>query len=188
MARTVVTTSFTGNIFLIGPMGVGKTTIGRALAQQLDKAFFDSDKEIEQRTGANIPLIFEVEGETGFRQREKDMIDELTQKTGIVLATGGGVVLNEQNRKWLRERGWVIYLRAPLEQLLKRTAKNRNRPLLQTENPRQKLVAILEQRNPLYESAADTIIETSGRSVVRVVKDIVRRLPESPLISDTSVS
>ena len=181
MARAIVDTSFSGNIFLIGPMGVGKTTIGRALALQLENEFLDSDREIEQRTGASIPLIFELEGESGFRRREYEIIDELTQNQSIVLATGGGVVLNEQNRKWLRERGWVVYLRAPLEQLLKRTAKNRNRPLLQTEDPRQKLMDILQQRNPLYESVADMIVETSGRSVARVVKDIIQRLPESPL-------
>lgn len=172
---------FSGNIFLIGPMGVGKSTIGRHLAAHLKLIFRDSDREIEERTGAAIPLIFELEGEAGFRRREVDIINELTQQQNLVLATGGGVVLNPQNRDWLRERGWVVYLRAPLEQLLKRTARSRNRPLLQTEDPRTRLAAILRERNPLYENVADMIVETSGRSVQRVVKDVLHRLP-APLL------
>jgi shikimate kinase len=180
-ARSVMSIEFNGNIFLVGPMGVGKSTIGRNLAMHLKQTFRDSDREIEERTGASIPLIFELEGESGFRRRELELIDELTQEQGIVLATGGGVVINSQNRDWLRERGWVVYLRAPLEQLLKRTARSRNRPLLHTDDPRARLSAILQTRTPLYESVADMIVETSGRSVQRVVKDILQRLPTSAL-------
>ncbi|MEJ2567017.1 MAG: shikimate kinase [Gammaproteobacteria bacterium] len=124
------------NIFLVGLMGAGKSTIGRHLAKSLGMEFVDSDHELERRTGASIPLIFDVEGEAGFRQREKKLIDELTQRNRIVLATGGGVVLDPDNRAWLRERGRVIYLYATVEQLLTRTAKDRNRPLLQTADPR----------------------------------------------------
>ena len=124
------------NIILVGLMGSGKSTIGRHLAKSLELEFVDSDHEIERRTGANIPLIFDVEGEAGFRQREKKVIDELTQRRGVVLATGGGAVLDPENRARLRERGKVIYLYATAEQLLSRTAKDRNRPLLQTADPR----------------------------------------------------
>lgn len=172
---------FSANIFLVGPMGVGKTTIGRHLASHLGRTFIDSDREIEERTGADIPLIFELEGEAGFRRREHDIVAELTQGEAIVLATGGGVVLDSRNRDFLRERGWVVYLHAPLEQLIKRTSRNRNRPLLQTENPRARLAQILEQRGPLYESVADFVLETGNRSIQSVVKEIAGHLPQSPL-------
>lgn len=157
------------NIFLIGPMGAGKTTIGRQLAKSLGLDFMDSDHEIESRTGASIPLIFEVEGEAGFRRREREMIDELTQRSRIVLATGGGAVLDPANRAHLSARGQVVYLRASLEHLLKRTAKDRNRPLLRTDDPRarpeQILARILEQRDPLYSEIADLVVETDRCSV-----------------------
>ena len=126
-------------IILVGPMGAGKSTIGRQLSNALKKDFKDSDHEIVARTGASIPLIFEIEGEEGFRKREAAMIDELTQLDGIVLATGGGAVLRGENRRALKERGVVIYLYASIDQLFERTSRDRNRPLLQTENPRQKL-------------------------------------------------
>ena len=129
-------------------MGAGKSTIGRHLAKSLGLEFVDSDHEIERRTGASIPLIFDVEGEAGFRQREKKIIDELSRRDGIVLATGGGVVLDPDNRAWLRERGQVVYLYATVEQLLTRTAKDRNRPLLQTADPRARLQELLEVRDP----------------------------------------
>jgi len=153
------------NIFLIGPMGAGKTTIGRHLAKSLGLDFVDSDHEIESRTGASIPLIFEVEGEAGFRRREREMIDELTQRSGIVLATGGGAVLDAANRAHLAARGQVVYLRASLEHLLKRTAKDHNRPLLQTDDPRARLQQILERRDPLYREIADLVVETDRCSV-----------------------
>ena len=153
------------NIFLIGPMGAGKTTIGRQLAKLLGLNFVDSDHEIEVHTGASIPLIFEVEGEAGFRRREREMIDELTQRSSIVLATGGGAVLDIATRARLDARGQVVYLCASLEHLLKRTAKDRNRPLLQTNDPRARLQQILEQRDPLYREIADLVVDTDRCSV-----------------------
>jgi shikimate kinase len=161
------------NIFFVGPMGAGKTTIGRQLARSLGRPFFDSDREIESRTGADIPLIFELEGEAGFRTRERAMIDELTAKNGIVLATGGGAVLDPDNRRHLSQRGFVIYLCAPVEQLVNRTAKDKNRPLLQTADPQQRLRDILAQRDPLYREVADHVMITDGRPVRSVVKSLL---------------
>ncbi|HKK04638.1 MAG TPA: shikimate kinase AroK [Gammaproteobacteria bacterium] len=168
------------NIFLVGPMGAGKTTIGRQLAEALGYQFVDSDHEIEQRTGANIPLIFDVEGEAGFRRREAAVIDELTQRTGLVLATGGGAVLDPANRTHLKTRGKVIYLAASVAKLLERTARDRNRPLLQTADPRAKLEALMAERDPLYRDVADLVVNTDRGSVRRVVKDILARLQRSP--------
>lgn len=164
------------NIFLIGPMGVGKTTIGRQLATRLGLEFLDSDHEIEDRTGADIPWIFDVEGEAGFRHREREMIDELSARRGVVLATGGGAVLDPLNRSRLRDRGTVIYLQAPLDSLLERTARDRKRPLLQTEDPRRKLAQILAEREPLYREAADFVVSTDHRPVRRVIGEIVECL------------
>jgi len=164
------------NLFLVGPMGVGKTTIGRQLANALMREFKDSDREIEERTGAAVPLIFELEGEAGFRKREAEIINELTNLQQIVLATGGGVVLNVDNRRLLRERGTVIYLQASADQLVKRTSRSKNRPLLQTENPRAKIEQLLSERSPLYESVADLTVETGRRSVKSVLKEILKRL------------
>jgi len=164
------------NIFLIGPMGAGKSTIGRHLAELLNKDFRDSDSEIEKRTGAGIPLIFEIEGETGFRTRESSIIDDLTRLSNMVLATGGGAVLSPDNRKILRERGIVVYLHAPLETLLQRTHRDRHRPLLQTDDRRRTLEDILKAREPVYRQAADVVIETSHRSPVSVAREIARKL------------
>ena len=161
------------NLFLVGPMGAGKTTIGRQLARQLGRAFYDSDKEIEERTGATIPLIFEMEKEEGFRKREKAIIDELTQYQNIILATGGGAVLDPDNRKHLANRGHVIYLVAPLDFLLQRTSRDNSRPLLQTDNPQRKLQEIMEIRDPLYREIADTVIETDSCPVKQVVAKIL---------------
>ena len=161
------------NLFLVGLMGAGKTTIGRQLAKRLKLPFIDSDHEIESRTGANIPWIFDIEGEKGFRKRERDVIDELTQREGIVLATGGGAVLDKRNRAHLSERGVVIYLYTSIEQLVKRTAKDRNRPLLQTGNPRNRLEELLTERDPLYREIADIVIETDNRNVLATVKAIL---------------
>ncbi|MBD3671582.1 MAG: shikimate kinase AroK [Gammaproteobacteria bacterium] len=163
-------------IFLVGLMGAGKTTIGKQLAKSLGKDFVDSDREIESHTGASIPLIFELEGEEGFRKRERQMIDQLSQRHNSVLATGGGAVLNEENRKWLGERGVVIYLHATVEQLLERTRMDRNRPLLQTEDPEAKLRELLAQRDPLYREVADIVIDTGNNSVRQVVQDLVAQL------------
>lgn len=164
------------NIFLVGPMGAGKSTIGRKLAAALDKPFWDSDQEIEQRTGVDIPTIFEFEQEAGFRERERVVIDELTRKHGIVLATGGGAVLNETNRNNLKTRGLVIYLRASLEQLIQRTRRDRKRPLLQTEDPAEKLRNLMHEREPLYEEVADIVINTDRANVRSVAQRILKRL------------
>lgn len=164
------------NVFLVGPMGAGKTTIGRQLAKRMGWEFVDSDHEIERRTGATIPLIFEIEGEAGFRKREQVVIDELTQRRSIVLATGGGAVLDPDNRRHLAARGMVVYLRASLDTLFERTARDKNRPLLQTEDPRGRLAAILEQRDPLYREVADVIIDTDKQGAREVVRDLVRRI------------
>ena len=166
----------TGNIFLVGPMGAGKSTIGRKLAQTLGMDFHDSDREIEQRTGASIPLIFELEGEAGFRTREKAMIDQLTAQENVVVATGGGAALDPDNRAHLKERGRVIYLFASVEQQLRRTARDQNRPLLRTENPRQRLQELMDQRDPLYREIASTVVNTNGRSVNTVVQEILTSL------------
>lgn len=166
------------NLFLVGPMGAGKTTIGRQLANVLRKEFKDSDHEIVRRTGASIPLIFDIEGEEGFRRRESEVIDALTQERNLVLATGGGAVLLEENRSHLRERGTVIYLYASLDQLLKRTAHDRNRPLLQTADPRGRLEELMRVRDPLYREVAHMILYTDERSVRSVVKEITIRLEE----------
>ncbi len=165
-----------GSLFLTGPMGAGKSTIGRQLAKQLGMPFYDSDHEIESRTGVDIPLIFELEGEAGFRRREAAIIDELTALPNIVLATGGGAILDPQNREHLKSRGRVIYLHATVNQQLRRTRKDRNRPLLQTENPKAKLEELLEIRDPLYRETAGLIIETDGMRVRDVVKKIMQRL------------
>jgi shikimate kinase len=164
------------NIFLVGLMGAGKSTIGRHLAKSLGMEFVDSDHELERRTGASIPLIFDVEGEAGFRQREKKLIDELTQRNRIVLATGGGVVLDPDNRAWLRARGRVIYLYATVEQLLTRTAKDRNRPLLQTADPRARLQELLQARDPLYREVADVVVDTGGRSARGAEREILAKI------------
>lgn len=165
-----------GNVFLIGPMGAGKTTIGRHLATLLHKRFVDVDQEIEKRTGVSIPVIFEIEGEDGFRRRESAVIDELTRDTDIVLATGGGAVLLEENRKVLKERGIVAYLQADIETLVERTRRDRNRPLLQTDNPRGKIEELLQQREPIYREIADVIINTGQRAPSSVARDVAVRL------------
>jgi shikimate kinase len=163
----------TRNIILVGPMGAGKTTIGKQLAQQLGREFYDSDRVIEEHTGANIPLIFELEGETGFRKREKNILAELVQKNDIVLATGGGVVLDPENRELLSKNGFIIYLNAPLSQLINRTSKDKNRPLLHTDDPQKKLEEILAIRDPLYRDVADEIVKTDVSPVRNVVKKIM---------------
>jgi shikimate kinase/3-dehydroquinate synthase len=166
----------TNNIFLVGLMGSGKTTIGRSLAKKLNLRFIDADQEIEIRTGASIPLIFEIEGEASFRQREADVIRDLTAQQGIVLATGGGAVLNETSRQLLRERGTVIYLRASVASILQRTSHDKNRPLLQTADPRAKIEALSRERAPLYQEVAHITIETGRPNVHSVVHTILSQL------------
>ena len=160
------------NIYLVGPMGAGKSTIGRVLAAELHLDFRDSDKVIEERTGADIPWIFDMEGEEGFRDRESAVLNELSTDSEIVIATGGGIILRAQNREIMRTSGYVCYLTASIEQLVERTARDKKRPLLQVENPRQKIVELLALRDPLYREAADFIINTDRRSPKLVAQEI----------------
>lgn len=166
------------NIFLIGPMGVGKSTIGRLLSMQLDMPFFDSDREIEFVTGADIPWIFDVEGEQGFRIREARMIDTLSKRRGIILATGGGAILAPESRTHLHSRGIVVYLRASVAQQLERTGKDKSRPLLQTDNPLAKIKELIKIREPLYRDTAHVIVDTSRRSPRSVSTEILRQIEE----------
>lgn len=166
------------NIFLIGPMGAGKTTIGRQLAALLKKRFIDADHEIEQRTGVSIPTIFDIEGEAGFRQREAAVIDDLSRGHDIILATGGGAVLREENRIALASRGTVVYLQADLNTLVDRTRRDRNRPLLQTDDPRGKIEQLLRSREPIYQELADIIVDTGQRAPANVARDIVVRFKQ----------
>lgn len=165
------------NIVLVGPMGAGKSTIGRLLATELGLPFFDSDREIEGRTGANIPWIFDVEGEEGFRRRETDTIIELLQDEGpIVLATGGGAIMRPENRQVISQRSTVIYLHTTIDQQLQRTAKDKNRPLLQNDNPRAVLENLFAVRDPLYRETADLIIKTDRQAPKSVVRVIIKKL------------
>ena len=157
-------------------MGSGKTAVGRQLARALNLEFHDSDVEIEQRTGVDIPYIFDKEGEAGFRQREREVIDVLTQLDNVVIATGGGAVLLPENREHLSSRGCVVYLRTSVDQQLERTRNTRNRPLLNTEDPKQRLMDLMTARTPLYESTATVTVDTDGRRVASVVDDIVEKL------------
>jgi shikimate kinase len=164
------------NIFLIGPMGAGKSTVGRQLAEALSYTFKDSDQEIQRRTGVDIPTIFEFEGEDGFRNRERQMIEDLVAEERLVLATGGGAVLDPENRQNLTARGVVIYLHCTPEQQYSRTSRDRNRPLLQTEDPLARLRELMEERDPLYRQVADLVVSTEKRGTASVVKEIRRRL------------
>ena len=164
-------------IFLIGPMGAGKTTIGSQLARTLKLDFIDCDQELEHRTGASVALIFDIEGEAGFRERETRLIDELTQRDGIVLATGGGAVLAIDNRRWLNERGFVVHLKSPVGKLVERTRFDVNRPLLRTADPAATLRAIVEKREPLYQEIAHLTLDTGKLSVRQVIKKITGNLP-----------
>ena len=160
------------NIFLVGLMGAGKTTVGRLLARHYDCRFVDSDHEIEARTGVKIPVIFEIEGEAGFRKREEAMIAELTAQSGIVLATGGGAVLSAANRETLGRNGLVIYLRGTPEHLYERTRHDRNRPLLQTGNPLEKLRELYRLRDPLYREVADLVVDTGRQGVAGMTRTL----------------
>lgn len=165
-----------GRIFLIGPMGAGKTAVGRKLAQLLDYEFADSDQFVECRTGVEVSFIFEKEGEAGFRRREAEALELLTRRDNLVLATGGGAVLDERNRTLLAERGLVVYLHTSVDQQYRRTRANQNRPLLQLDDPRRRLEELLEQRGPLYEQIADLRICTDRRYVKSVAREIFRHV------------
>ena len=173
-----------GNIFLVGMMGAGKTTVGRLLASFLEKKFYDSDREIQKRTGVSIPLIFEIEGEAGFRKRETEMLSELLKTGNIVLATGGGAVLSAENREMLKRSGTVIYLRATIDDLWRRTRHDKNRPLLQTQDPRTKLTELYAQRDPLYRETAHIIVESGKRSARHLAQLLAQQLACSGLRMD----
>ena len=160
------------NIYLVGPMGAGKSTIGRVLAAELHLSFRDSDKVIEDRTGADIPWIFDMEGEEGFRDRESAVLEELSKGQDVVIATGGGIILRPQNRNAMKSSGYVCYLTASIEQLVERTARDKKRPLLQVENPRQKIIDLVALRDPLYRETADFVINTDRRSPKLVAQEI----------------
>jgi shikimate kinase len=168
----------TGNIFLVGLMGAGKTTVGRLLARRLRLRFFDSDQEIERRCGVKIPVIFEIEGEAGFRGREQQAIAELTALEGIVLATGGGTVLAEDNRCRLAAGGTVVYLNARPEDLYERVRHDRNRPLLATADPLARLRQLHSERDPLYRTVSDLVIDTGAQSVQFLARELLDKLEE----------
>lgn len=168
--------SIAGSVFLVGMMGAGKTSVGRLLAQRLNKRFVDADHEIEVRCGVTIPVIFEIEGEAGFRQRERAIIDELTTLPDIVLATGGGAVLAEDSRQHLRNRGLVVYLKAPAHEIWQRTRRDRNRPLLATDDPHRRIVELLTARDPLYAEVAHLTVESTHDSLKSMVNRLVERI------------
>jgi shikimate kinase len=165
-----------GNLILVGPMGSGKSAVGRMLAERLGLALVDSDAEIEARTGVDIPYIFEREGEAGFRVREAEVLDDVTRREAVLVATGGGAVLDARTRERLRSRGCVVYLRTSVDQQLARTRRNSQRPLLMNPDPRGTLERLMLQRAPLYEEVADVTVDTDGRKVGALVDEILRRL------------
>jgi len=164
------------NLFLIGPMGAGKSAVGRHLARLLHMDFVDSDDEVEARTGVDIAFIFEKEGEEGFRKREVKVIDELSQREGVVLATGGGVVMDDGSRSKLGARGYVVYLQTSVDQQLQRTQRGRERPMLANGDREKVLSDLMEARDPLYREIADLVVDTDGRRVQKVAKEIFDEL------------
>jgi shikimate kinase len=166
------------NIFLIGPMGSGKTTIGKQVAKLLGLEFHDCDLELERQTGASINLIFDIEGEAGFREREHRMLDELTGKRGVLVATGGGVVGFDENRRLLRTRGFVVYLKTSVEQQLKRLSQDKSRPLLQARDRSQRLRALAAVRNPLYEATADLVFSSRRSSIYASARALAAAIRE----------
>lgn len=165
-------------IFLIGPMGSGKTTVGRRLARRLDMAFVDLDLELQARCGVEVAVIFDIEGETGFRERESALLDELSRRDGLVLATGGGSVLSEDNRRMLTERGLVVYLQTSVDQQLRRLERDKQRPLLQAPDRRRRLTELAELRNPIYESCADLIIRSANIAPAAMADNVAQRIRE----------
>ena len=170
-----------GNLFLVGLMGAGKTTLGRQLARRLDKRFIDADHELEARLGVSIPTIFEIEGEDGFRDREESIIDELTQLSGVVLATGGGAVLRPASRARLRENGTVLYLHAEPETLWQRLRNSRHRPMLHAADPRNRLVELYRFRDPLYREVASHVVESDREAVIRFVRWLDGEPADAPI-------
>lgn len=164
------------NIFIIGPMGSGKTTIGRQLARKLDRDFYDSDHEIEKKTGVDISLIFEIEGEEGFRQRESRMLAELALNEASVIATGGGSILREENRKCLRDNGLVLYLKSSVEMLFERTRKDKKRPLLNTEDKMRTIRELMQAREHLYEELADIVISTDNQPIKQIIEQVLEQI------------
>lgn len=167
------------NIILIGPMGSGKSTIGNIIARRLHREFEDSDHFIEERTGVDIARIFDVEGEQGFRDRESNALKELLEANGRVIATGGGSILREENRQLLKQKGFIIFLDTSVNQQMHRLRRDKKRPLLQTDNPRERLEALLAERRPIYLDLADLAVKTDKRVARRLATDIIDRLPES---------
>lgn len=174
------------NLILVGLMGAGKTSVGKVLARRLRRSFVDSDAEIEKTTGVRIPVIFEIEGEAGFRTRESRVVQELCSRRDIVLATGGGAVLSPENRQCLRDNGLVIYLCATPEALWRRTSRDRNRPLLQTTDPLQKLRDLHALRDPLYRAIAHLVVDTGSQSVGTLASHILRILGQTAKIKGSS--
>ena len=187
LAPTSSPCSSHSNIILVGLMGSGKTSVGKVLARLLGKEFVDSDHEIERVTGVRVPVIFEIEGEAGFRARERKMIAEIVARENILLATGGGAILARENRELLHTHGTVIYLRAPVKSLLKRTQRDRNRPLLRVPDPAAKLTELYELRDPLYREVAQLIFDTSNQSVRTLAGQIEAKL-KSVAGDETSVT
>jgi shikimate kinase len=167
-----------GNVYLVGMMGAGKTTVGRLLARRLKLRFIDADHELERRCGVKVPLIFDIEGEAGFRARETQLLAELTALDGVVLGTGGGAVLAEENRRRLAERGTVVYLRATPEDLYERVKHDRDRPLLATADPLVRLRELHAQRDPLYRSIADLVVDTGRQTVLALARELIEKLGE----------
>lgn len=160
------------NVFLIGPMGSGKTTIGKQLATLLRLDFYDCDHELERQTGASINLIFDLEGEAGFRLRESRLLEQLAAKKGVLISTGGGVICTEENRSLLRTRGFVVYLKTSIENQLKRLSQDKSRPLLQAEDRMQRLLDLARVRDPLYDTTADLVFSTCDQSVHNTAKEL----------------
>jgi shikimate kinase len=173
------------SIFLIGMMGAGKSTVGRLLAEALGFAFIDADRELEARSGVPIPTIFEIEGEAGFRRRESTLLDELTTRPGIVLATGGGAVLDAETRTRLQERGLVIYLRASADEVFRRTRRDKSRPLLQTDDPRSRIDALLTERDPLYAATAHLTFQSAAANPRRLVERLAAHPQVAALAAGT---
>lgn len=170
-------------LFLVGMMGAGKTTVGRQLAKRLGKTFHDADREIEGRTGVSVAVIFDIEGEAGFRKREAEVIEQMTALDDIVLATGGGAVLDARNREHLKDRGFVIYLHALPAVLWQRTRADKSRPLLQGGDPRERLESLYAVRDPLYRDVADLVVETGRQGIGPLITQVLARIGEACRLS-----